>query len=46
MIFKPLRLGAFDFADLDICLRLVDRSEGGANQVAKLNALMTSVPGA
>ena len=28
-----LRLGPFDFADLDICLRLVDRTEGGANQV-------------
>jgi len=27
------QLGPFDFADLDICLRLVDRSEGGPNQV-------------
>lgn len=27
------QLGPFDFADLDICLRLVDRTEGGANQV-------------
>lgn len=27
------QLGPFDFADLDVCLRLVDRSEGGPNQV-------------
>lgn len=33
-----LRLGPFDFADLDICLRLVDRSEGGPNQVRGLPA--------
>lgn len=32
VIFWP-QLGSFDFADLDICLRLVDRPESGHHQV-------------
>eukprot|EP00929_Paragymnodinium_shiwhaense_P059818 TRINITY_DN29929_c5_g1_i1.p1 TRINITY_DN29929_c5_g1~~TRINITY_DN29929_c5_g1_i1.p1 ORF type:complete len:1527 (-),score=324.40 TRINITY_DN29929_c5_g1_i1:107-4687(-) len=27
------QMGSFDFADLDICLRLVDRAQAGSNQV-------------
>eukprot|EP00439_Symbiodinium_sp_Y106_P049190 s1874_g6.t1 len=32
-VMRCQQLGPFDFTDLDICLRLVDRAEDGVNQV-------------